>query len=111
MKNEKIEKIISYFAKHYINRYWVLLIDTVTSVVSSLLVLAVFDYFTTQEIFTFRWYLAGAGCSALISLMAFLMTRSYVGVVRHTTMREMWRISFASIVKALAVMLVLFFYF
>ena len=109
MKNEKIEKIVAYFAKHYINRYWVLLIDTVTSAVSSLLVLAVFDYFSSQDIIC-RHYFVAAGFSALISLIAFLLTKSYAGVVRHTTMREMWRISFSSIIKAGLVMAVLFFY-
>ena len=100
MKNEKIEKIISYFAKHYVNRFWVLLIDTLTSVVSTLLIMSVFDYFSSQVI-SIGYYLAGAGISALISLIAFSLTRSYAGIVRHTTMREMWRISFASIIKGL----------
>ena len=110
MKNEKIEKIVAYFAKHYINRYWVLLIDTVTSAVSSLLVLAVFDYFSSQDIICRHYFFVAAGFSALISLIAFLLTKSYAGVVRHTTMREMWRISFSSIIKAGLVMAVLFFY-
>lgn len=100
-----VEKLIQYFAKHYVNRYWVLLVDTVTSVVSSLLVLAVFDYFTPYDLTSD--YLALAGFSAVISLLAFLVTRSYAGIVRHTTMREMWRISFASIIKAVLVMFLL----
>lgn len=98
MKNERIEKLISYFAKHYVNRYWVLLIDTLTSAVSTVLVLGVFDYFSSKDI-SLGYYLSIAGVAAFISLISFLVTKSYAGVVRHTTMREMWRISFASIIK------------
>ena len=103
MKNTKLEKIISRLAQHYINRYWVLLIDTVTSVISTLLVMSVFDYFMSQDVFPVKVWLAAVGISALISLISFVLTRSYAGVVRHTTMREMWRISMASILKALLV--------
>ena len=103
MKNTKLEKIISRLAQHYINRYWVLLIDTVTSVISTLLVMSVFDYFMSQDVFSVKVWLAAVGISALISLISFVLTRSYAGVVRHTTMREMWRISVASILKALLV--------
>ena len=98
MKNERIEKLVSYFAKHYVNRYWVLLIDTLTSAVSTVLVLGVFDYFSSKDI-SLGYYLSIAGVAAFISLISFLVTKSYAGVVRHTTMREMWRISFASIIK------------
>ena len=98
MKNERIEKLVSYFAKHYVNRYWVLLIDTLTSAVSTVLVLGVFDYFSSKDI-SLGYYFSIAGVAAFISLMSFLVTKSYAGVVRHTTMREMWRISFASIIK------------
>ncbi len=98
MKNERIEKLVSYFAKHYVNRYWVLLIDTLTSAVSTVLVLGVFDYFSSKDI-SLGYYLSIAGVAAFISLISFLVTNSYAGVVRHTTMREMWRISFASIIK------------
>ena len=98
MKNERIEKLVSYFAKHYVNRYWVLLIDTLTSVVSTVLVLGVFDYFSSNDL-SAGSYFSVAGASALISLISFFTTRSYAGIVRHTTMREMWRISFASIIK------------
>ena len=103
MKNTKLEKIISRLAQHYINRYWVLLIDTVTSVISTLLVMSVFDYFMSQDVFPVKVWLAAVGISALISLISFVLTRSYAGVVRHTTMREMWRVSVASILKALLV--------
>lgn len=98
MKNERIEKLVSYFAKHYVNRYWVLLIDTLTSAVSTVLVLGVFDYFSSKDI-SLGYNLSIAGVAAFISLISFLVTKSYAGVVRHTTMREMWRISFASIIK------------
>lgn len=98
MKNERIEKLVSYFAKHYVNRYWVLQIDTLTSAVSTVLVLGVFDYFSSKYI-SLGYYLSIAGVAAFISLISFLVTKSYAGVVRHTTMREMWRISFASIIK------------
>ena len=107
MKNEKLERFVSYFARHYINRYWVLLVDTVTSVVSTLLVMGVFDYFSSLSSFPVKYYLLGAAIAAAVSLIAFIFTKSYAGVVRHTTMREMWRISLASIVKALLVILVL----
>ena len=103
MKNERIDKLISYFAKHYVNRFWVLLIDTVTSVVSTLLVMGVFDYFSTMTVST-EYYLIGAGISIVISLISFSLTKSYAGIVRHTTMREMWRISFASIIKGILAM-------
>ena len=86
MKNERIEKLVSYFAKHYVNRYWVLLIDTLTSAVSTVLVLGVFDYFSSKDI-SLGYYLSVAGVAAFISLISFLVTK------------EMWRISFASIIK------------
>ena len=106
MKNEKLEKIITYFTKHYVNRYLVLLIDVVVSVCSSLLILGIFDYF--GQPFPYLYYVVGAGISALISMAVFLATKSYAGIIRHTTMREMWRISFASICKGILVLIFLY---
>ena len=108
MKNGKLEKLISYFTKHYVSRFWVLLIDVVMSVGATLLVLEVFDDFSDYQGFTSAWYLVGAVVSLLVSTVVFLVTRSYAGIVRHTTMREMWRISLASILKGILMAVILF---
>lgn len=108
MKNDRIDKIVAYFTKHYVNRYFVLLIDVVISVCSTVLVLGVFDYFTPSGKVPPLFYMAGAAVSAVVSLIVFFFTKSYAGVVRHTTMREMWRISFASILKGVIMLLILY---
>ena len=108
MKNDRRDKIVAHFPKHYVNRYFVLLIDVVISVCSTVLVLGVFDYFTPSGKVPPLFYMAGAAVSAVVSLIVFFFTKSYAGVVRHTTMREMWRISFASILKGVIMLLILY---
>ncbi|HIZ85499.1 MAG TPA: polysaccharide biosynthesis protein [Candidatus Coprenecus stercoravium] len=109
MKNVRIRKMSAYLAGHYANRYYVLLIDVLISVGASLLVFALFDYFSkirTDSI----WYWNIALMSAGVSLLVSLLTKSYAGVLRHTTIREMWRVSFASILKGGLMFLILYLY-
>lgn len=101
MKNGGLYRITAYYAKHYANRYVVLLIDLMLSVGSTLAVILLFSHLTDQ-ILPYH-YLAGGTASLVSSLIAFSATRSYAGVLRYTTMRELWRVSLASIVKGLLI--------
>lgn len=101
-----ITKFITYITEHYVNRYLVLLIDTIVSLCSTGVLLAFFS-FVLGHSYTFAQIVLIESVSLVVSLIVFLVMRSYLGVVRHTTMKEMWRIAFASILKGLFCYLVL----
>lgn len=100
------EKYLSGLLKRYVNRYIVLLADVVVSTAATSISLLFFEI-AMKRTYEFAQYALLAGISVIVSVIAFLITRSYAGVVRHTSMRELWRSFFASFIKAITVYLII----
>ena len=100
------EKYLSGLLKRYVNRYIVLLADVVVSTAATSISLLFFEI-AMKRSYEFAQYALLAGISVIVSIIAFLITRSYAGVVRHTSMRELWRSFFASFIKAITVYLII----
>ena len=100
------EKYLSGLLKRYVNRYIVLLADVVVSTAATSISLLFFEI-AMKRSYEFAQYALLAGISVIVSIIAFLITRSYAGVIRHTSMRELWRSFFASFIKAITVYLII----
>lgn len=96
-----MKRLFTYFRTHYVSRYWILLIDTLSSVFSSVVVFFITDLYADDFIVDFS-YLEMMGVALVASLVAFLTFRTHYGIIRHTTMKEMWRVFFASILKGVS---------
>ncbi len=92
--------MFAYLRTHYVSRYLILLIDTIAAVLSSVVVFFVLNSYAQSYIIDFS-YLEMCGFSLVASVIAFFSFKTYTGIIRHTTMKEMWRIFFASIFKGM----------
>lgn len=101
-------KLSDYISTHYISHYWVLLIDVIVSTAASCIIYWGVAYFTHVIVSSLTYAYIG-GVSAVASLICFLIFRTHMGIIRHTTMREMWRISCASLLKAFIVFTAVYF--
>ena len=98
---------ISFLAKRiaessYLSRWIVLGIDTFLSVFSSLMVYLVLSLFTTMDIVG-TVYLYTALASFVVSIAVFLLFGTYRGIMRHTTMAEVFRLFVALLVKVIVI--------
>ena len=82
----------------YLSRWIVLGIDTILSVLSSLIVYLLLSYFVTIG-FDLRLYLYLTLASLLISACVFIIFGTYRGIMRHTTMHEIFRLFVALFCK------------
>lgn len=99
-------KLSDYISTHYVSRYWILLIDIIVSALSTCLIFWGISYFTHSIVSSLTYTYVGL-VSAGVSLFSFLLFRTHMGIIRHTTMREMWRLSCASMVKSLLIFAVI----
>lgn len=96
-------KIIS---SPYISRWSVLMIDSLVAAFATVSVYLVLGFFVRSEA-PFSTYCIIALLSLLVNVSVFLMFGTHRGIMRHTTMQEVMRITVAVAVKS-AVLLVLF---
>lgn len=102
-----MKKLFNYISRNYVNKYWVLTLDILASLFSTVVLLLFFDYYTVKpmEVNTF---LIISGISVFCSLLSFVLTRTYCGIMRHSTLKEMWRVAAASILKGLLMLCLCF---
>lgn len=90
----------------YISRWSVLMIDSLVATFATTSVYLVLGFFIKSDPSFFRY--AFVAISSLIATIAtFMLFGTYRGIMRHTTMQEVMRISFAVMFKS-AVLLVIF---
>jgi len=94
----------------YLNRWIVLGMDVVLSMLVSLITYFLITYVSDRTVHL--ELMVGLGIlSTMVSLVAFLCFHAYRGVMRHTTLQETWRIGVAIILKIVILYaLVLWFY-
>lgn len=92
------KKLSDYISRHYVSRYWILFIDVIISTLATVVIYWVVNYFT-HNITSSASYFQMAGASAIISLLMFVIFKTHLGIIRHTTLKEVWRVVAASMIK------------
>ena len=106
----KVAKLIKKLhLENYLSARIVLLIDLVVTLVASILSLTLIRlifsslYIVHPGTFTIEWL----GTSVAVSLVFFYLLRTYRSVIRHSTLREIGRLTIASLGKAAGMLLLL----
>lgn len=93
----------------YLSRWIVFGADLVTSVTVSLFTIILLQYaigiYVDLGVFVRMAFFSGVA-----SIVAFLIFRPYRGVVRHSTLQELWRLGSSSFVKAVLVIALIYFF-
>lgn len=103
-----MNNFVQKFLYRYLSSWIVLMIDTAVSIFSTAVVIVILRPFIGENLFTINVIGGIALASALFSLFAFMMFRSYRGVIRYASLRVLWRLVMAVTLKSL--MLALFYY-
>ena len=82
----------------FLNRWVVLLIDLFLATVAGWLSFTIAAYLIDSDIF-FRIGLRAAALSFVTSLIAFVITGTYKGILRYTTSEEIWKLCSAILLK------------
>lgn len=99
-----IRKFLLHYSKHFVSRY-VILAGDILIVIISLVVAYILRFnfdFSDVALWKLPTYLP---IVVFISILAFIITRSYVGIIRHTSTDDVWRIFKAVTVTALVLVL------
>lgn len=89
----------------YLSRWSVLVIDSLVATFSTISVYLILGFFVKSSAPN-SCYLLIALLSLLVSMATFLLFGTYRGIMRHTTMQEIMRISLAVVVKSLVLLLI-----
>ena len=93
----RIKQLIIRMSKvRYFKRWVIFLMDVCLSTISSVLVIL-----TIENLFrySFKMELWIYGCVLLVSILSIFAFKSYANVIRHSTLREVWRLLFVTIFK------------
>ena len=85
----------------YLNRWLVLLIDVCVSMVSAILTLAFVRYFGGEVPMSNAMFAALILGSVVVSALCFMAFRTHHNIIRHSSLKSMWVIGAAVIVKGL----------
>lgn len=90
----------------YLSRWSILVIDSLVTTFATVSVYLILGFFVRSEA-PFSTYLMVALLGFIVSMVSFLLFGTHRGIMRHTTIQEIARISFAVLVKSF-VLLVIF---
>lgn len=88
-----------YLSSSYFSSWLILAIDTVVSVFSTFVAYLLIRGLFPHPVFTVWygvWLLAG---SCVLSVITFILFRTFRSVIRHTTLREVWKLGAAVLLK------------
>ena len=88
-----------YLSSSYFSSWLILAIDTVVSVFSTFVAYLLIRGLFPHPVFTVWygvWFLAG---SCVLSVITFILFRTFRSVIRHTTLREVWKLGAAVLLK------------
>ena len=101
---ELIEKLVYKFRlDRFFNSKLVLAIDLLVSFSASVCTLIFVRYLLSQEGLTTGFALSWLGLSLLLSLVFFIVFKTYRTIIRHSTLKEFAKICVASFLKSLCV--------
>lgn len=89
----------------YLSRWSVLVIDSLVATFSTISVYLILGFFVKSSAPN-SCYLLIALLSLLVSMATLLLFGTYRGIMRHTTMQEIMRISLAVVVKSIVLLLI-----
>lgn len=90
-----IQRLINLYSKHFLSRWTILFMDTITIVVAFVLSYFIRFNFNYLEISQIE-LLQHLSFVTVVYFISFLITRSYTGIVRHTALSDVFRILKAS---------------
>ena len=96
MKSRIKQLIIRMSKVRYFKRWVIFLIDVCLSTVSTVFVIIAIKNLLRYSLKT---ELCVYGCAFLASVVSILVFKSYANVIRHSTLREVWRLLFVAIFK------------
>lgn len=106
-KSSTIDSFADWVLKtKYLSRWVVLALDSVASAVCTLFIVWVIDFMSPSWTLLPEHYVMAGGASLLLSVLSFMLFGTYRGIMRHSSLQEMWRIS-ASVFLKSAVMVAL----
>ena len=110
LRHKLLKKLSSAIVNfRFLNRWLVLLMDLVLATGAALLAFVIVAYLIDQYHFV-QIGVRAAILSFFTSLVAFLLTGTYKGILRYTTSQEVWKLCYATIVKmAIEIPLILLF--
>ena len=110
LRHKLLKKLSSAIVNfRFLNRWLVLLMDLVLATGAALLAFVIVAYLIDQHHFV-QIGVRAAILSFFTSLVAFLLTGTYKGILRYTTSQEVWKLCYATIVKmAIEIPLILLF--
>lgn len=82
----------------YVNRWIILFLDIVLIVFSTLFSY-IFTFYLLQKNFVFNDLLELLATSLVVGIFSFLLFRTYRGIIRYSTMHEIWRIFWAMLLR------------
>lgn len=103
-----MQKLIQRFIRQRYISYWiVLMIDTIISVASTLIVYLFVNYLERYLPSPKEVLFLGTS-SIIISLVGFAIFKTYRHIIRHSTLKDLWRTAGSLAVKALGMAIVVF---
>lgn len=110
IKTELIEQISKTVANHkFVNRWLVLLSDVAIAVVASLCTFMMAGYLASAPAAS-SVYLKIALIALIISSLSFLIAGTYKGVLRYSSLQEIWKLLMALLLKTPLEILCLYFF-
>ncbi|MEZ7913720.1 MAG: hypothetical protein QMC10_03235, partial [Macellibacteroides fermentans] len=109
MKRIVQERLNNLAQLKYLSRWIVFGADLVTSVTVSLFTIILLQYAIGIHV-DLGVFVRMAFFSGVASVAAFLVFRPYRGVVRHSTLQELWRLGSASFVKSVLLIILIYFF-
>ena len=88
-----------YLSSRYFSSWLILVIDTFVSVFSTFIAYLLIRGLFPSPVFTFwygLWLLAG---SCVLSIVPFVLFRTFRSIIRHSTLREVWKLGAAVLFK------------
>ena len=88
-----------YLSSRYFSSWLILVIDTFVSVFSTFIAYLLIRGLFPSPVFTFwygLWLLAG---SCVLSIVPFVLFRTFRSIIRHSTLREIWKLGAAVLLK------------
>lgn len=94
----------------YIRSWLILAIDLAVSATATLVAFLGIDYFVRNSGFSLLHYLFLLVSAFFCSAVAFYIFRTYRTVIRHSSLREVWKLGAATLLKELLMLLILWFW-
>ncbi|MBQ0025343.1 MAG: polysaccharide biosynthesis protein [Bacteroidales bacterium] len=98
---KELSNALTHFFRNYVSTWVVFAFDTAISVMSSMVIVLVMDHLSHTTNYGGRFVLVWVLSSFFASLVMFLLTKSHRQAIRHTTLKDVFRLCLAIVGKIL----------